>query len=200
MGSMRVRMIAVFLTLTCAGFLPATAQDKGNVEAQSQFRSAEERSRGAAKQALYQSVAPQWKTIRALVALVDDDSKVDAFLDANPSLSDHHSSATAFSHMLKRGKGRACALPESIWDINPALVTFSFMKDEQRESILVTLRTAGTDKLLYLKCAFAGGKLDEVNVMTGFVKPLDSKGQQDDPYATYSNYSTYPNSPKTPRK
>jgi hypothetical protein len=139
------------------------------------FLSPEEKLRRE-RERVFSGVDPHWADFRSLVDALQEEGKALAFLSTHARLAEKYSSPSFFLDQLRKWSGRLPPLPSEVGKIDPKRVEVDFLRSGERETVVLTFRSPGSDEFVRLIGTYFDGELGTVNITKGFSNPfLDRK-------------------------
>lgn len=113
------------------------------------------------------AAAPNWKTMCDLVDAVAVPARRAAFLKEHRRLSDRFANVEQFTDAVDRWKGRVWSLPRDVRRVDWDRVSVQCTESRSGDSVAVTLKERGNDRLVRIKGVFADRELVDISILAG---------------------------------
>ena len=113
------------------------------------------------------AAAPAWRTMCDLVDAIAVPARRAAFLKEHRRLADRFANVEQFSDTVDRWKGRVWSLPRDIRRVDWDRISVQCLESRSGDSVVVTLKERGNDRLVRVKGVFADGELVDISVLAG---------------------------------
>lgn len=128
------------------------------------------------QQAILAVAAPNWNVMCDLVDAIAIEARRPAFLKEHRYLSNRFASVEQFSDAVDKWKGRVWSLPRDIRKVDGDRLSVQCMESRTGDSVVVTLKERGSDRLVRIKGIFAGGELLDISILAGSMVQAGAKG------------------------
>lgn len=113
------------------------------------------------------AAAPNWKVMCELVDAIAVPARRPAFLKENRRLADRFATVDQFSDAVDRWKGRVWSLPRDVRRVDGDRLSVQCMESRSGDSVVVTLKERGNDRLVRIKGVFADRELVDISILAG---------------------------------